>query len=163
MVFADRSEAGRQLGTHLAGYRTSDTVVVGLARGGVAVAAPVADALGAPLDALVVRKIAHPNQPELAIGAIAEGGAAVRAEDLPARFGVDADAFAAAKHRAQTELDDRVTRVRLAHPPVAVAGRTVVLVDDGIATGATAQAAVAAMRRRAAARVVLAVPVAARD
>jgi len=163
MAFRDRVDAGRQLAARLAAYRDEPVVVVALPRGGVPVAAEVARALRAPLDVLVVRKLGCPWQPELGMGAIAEGDITVRNEELIARLGVDDAAVRSVADRERTELERRIRRYRGERPPVPVEGRTVILVDDGIATGSTARAAVDVLRRRGAARVVLAAPVAPRE
>ena len=134
-------------------------MVVGMARGGVPVALEIARALGAPLDVVVVRKLGHPRQPELGLGAIAEGGVRVVNTALVEQLDVDAATLDAVAGREHEELDRRLRRYRRGRPPVPVVGRTVVLVDDGLATGFTARAAIEALRRRGAARVVLAVPV----
>jgi len=161
--FRDRREAGRRLADRLVGRAWQAPVVLGMPRGGVVVAAEVAAALGAPLDVIVVRKLGCPWQPELAIGAIAEGGARVEnrrvLEELAIRR-ADLEAVAEAEGR---ELERRVARYRLGRQPASLADKTVILVDDGLATGATARAAVASIRARGAARVVLAVPVAPPD
>jgi predicted phosphoribosyltransferase len=164
--FADRAQAGRALGAELAARATpvpdADVVVLGLPRGGVVVAAGVAAALGAPLDVVPVRKLGLPGQPELAMGAIAAAGDAVetvRTEAVLARVEVAPEEFLAVRGRELTELRRREAAYRGDRPPVPLAGRTVVLVDDGLATGATMRAAVAAVRRAAPARVVVAVPV----
>jgi putative phosphoribosyl transferase len=140
-----------------------DPVVLGLPRGGVIVAAAVARTLGAPLDIVVVRKLGAPGNPELGVGAIAEGGVTALNEQLIARLGVSSrelDDTAAAEHR---ELERRVAAYRDGRPSEPLEGRTALVVDDGLATGYTARAAIAAARRRGAARVVLAVPVAVPD
>jgi putative phosphoribosyl transferase len=161
--FADRREAGRRLAEPVAALRLHDPVVVALPRGGVPVAAEVATALDAPLDVLVVRKLGMPGQPELALGAIAEGGAEVVDPQL-ARLGrVDAAALDHLRAEARDEIDRRVRTYRDGEPPPDVHGRVVVLIDDGLATGRTAEAAIAALRSAGASRVVLAVPVASRD
>jgi putative phosphoribosyl transferase len=160
MPFRDRREAGRLLVQRLSDLRSEEPVVVGLPRGGVPVAAEVAGALGAPLDVLVVRKLGCPWQPELGMGAIGEANILVLNEDLVARLGVPTVDVEAVTERERTELERRVRRYRGERPPVPVEGRTVIVVDDGIATGFTAKAAVAILRRRRAKRVVLAVPVA---
>ncbi|MGY1602803.1 phosphoribosyltransferase [Geodermatophilus sp. SYSU D00815] len=162
--FADRRAAGRALGAALAERpgAPADAVVLGLPRGGVVVAAEVAAALGAPLDVVVVRKLGLPWQPELAMGAIAAAGDAVesvRTEAVLARVPVDPAAFAAVRERELAELRRREAAYRDGRAPLPLAGRTAVLVDDGLATGATMRAAVAAVRRSAPARVVVAVPV----
>ena len=162
--FADRTEAGARLAeavSRLPALSGQDAVVVALPRGGVPVAAPVARSLRAPLDVLVVRKLGHPRQPELGVGAIAEGGVQVLNDRLIARLGVDRATIDAVAVRETEELRRRVAAYRGDRPAVDVAGRVVVVVDDGLATGTTARAAVVAVRRRGAARVVLAVPVAA--
>src|SRR4051795_13009263 len=162
--FADRRDAGRALGAALAGRlgEGSDVVVLGLPRGGVVVAAEVAAALHAALDIVAVRKLGLPWQPELAMGAIAAAGdavEAVRTEQVLARVDVDPASFEAVRERELTELRRREQAYRGIRPPVPLTGRTVVVVDDGLATGATMRAAVAAVRRSAPARVLVAVPV----
>ncbi|MGY2080007.1 phosphoribosyltransferase [Modestobacter sp. SYSU DS0657] len=159
MPFRDRTEAGRRLAPQLTHLAAEDVVVLGLPRGGLVVAAEVAAALRAPLDVVVVRRIPVPGAAEVAMGAVAEGGAVVRDERVVERAGVSAEQFRAALDRAQAELTRRVQRVRGLRPRLPLAGRTAVVVDDGIATGATARAACAAVRGCGAARVVLAVPV----
>jgi predicted phosphoribosyltransferase len=124
------------------------------------VAAEVARALDAPLDVVVVRKLGVPRQPELAMGAIGEGGARVLDADLVAHLGLSAPETAAVEARERQELDRRVGQFRARRPPLDLAGRTVVVVDDGIATGATARAAALVVRALGAVEVVLAVPVA---
>jgi putative phosphoribosyl transferase len=155
LPFSDRFEAGRELASVLTNERSDVTVVVGLARGGVQVASEVARALGAPLDALAVRKVGHPWQPEYAVGAVAPGGITyVRAHDGLTDAQMEA-AVASAQRRAD-ELDRRLHERR---PPVPIAHRTVLLVDDGLATGATMVAAARWARAAGAGRVVAAVPV----
>jgi putative phosphoribosyl transferase len=160
LPFADREEAGRALGRALRDRLGEQPVVVlGLPRGGVPVAAQVAEALDAPLDVFVVRKLGTPGYPELAMGAVASGGVRVLNDDLIRRLGVrerDVERVTAAELE---ELDRREHRYRPGRPPVDVAGSTAVLVDDGLATGATMLAAVEAVRAGGAARVVVAVPV----
>ena len=159
MRFANRQQAGIQLGERLAAMDLTDPLVIGMARGGVPVAAEVARALGVPFDVAVVRKIGAPHQPEAAIGAIAEQGARVINERAARALGLsDEDVDALAAHE-RAELDRRLAAYRDGRPAPDVAGRTVVLVDDGLATGMTALAAAESMRRQGAARVVLAVPV----
>ncbi|HUY23372.1 MAG TPA: phosphoribosyltransferase [Acidimicrobiales bacterium] len=160
MPFIDRADAGRRLAALLDHLRGSDVVVVGLPRGGVPVAFEVARALGAPLDVIAVRKVGVPFQPELAMGAIGEAGARVVDERVVAAAGISSEEFAAVEARERVELERRVRRFRGERPPVSLAGRTVVVVDDGIATGSTARAACQVARARGAARVVLAIPVA---
>jgi putative phosphoribosyl transferase len=162
-VFADRHEAGVRLAERLSGYAAAAPIVIGLPRGGVPVAAVVAAALGAPLDIIVVRKLGCPWQPELGFGAIAEGGVRVLNEELVHEVGLTPEELTAVIAREEAELERRVRRYRGNRSPIAVDGRVVILVDDGLATGYTARAAVEAVRRRGAARVVLAVPVASQD
>ena len=160
MIFADRTEAGRALAARLMHLKDQRPVVLGLPRGGVPVAAEVADALGAPLDVIVVRKLGVPSQPELAMGAIGERGVRVLDEEVLRATRVGADELDAVERRERAELARRLDRFRAGRPPVDVDGRTVVLVDDGVATGSTARAACAVARAAGAARIVLAVPVA---
>ena len=138
-------------------------VVLGLPRGGVPVAAPVAVALGAPLDVLVVRKLGVPGQPELAMGAIGEQGARVLNDDIISHVRLQAGELAAVERRERDELEARVTRFRGDAGPVDITGRTAVIVDDGIATGATMRVACRVAHARGAARIVVATPVAAPD
>lgn len=156
MRFRDRADAGRALAAHL--QPVGDVVVLGLPRGGVPVAAEVASALAAPLDVLVVRKLGAPGRPELAVGALA-GGVRVLNEDLVARLRVSEEHLARVTAVEQAELERREGTYRAGLPPLDLAGRTVVLVDDGLATGATVVAAVEAVRRHGPRRVVVAVPV----
>ena len=160
IVFADRVDAGRQLARKLEPLRGQDAVVLGLPRGGVPVAFEVATALDLPLDVIVVRKLGVPYQPELAMGAIGEGGARVLDSRVLAATRVTADELAAIESRERAELEARVVRLRRGRDPVDLAGRIAVIVDDGIATGSTARAACAVARHLGAARVVVAVPVA---
>jgi putative phosphoribosyl transferase len=160
MLFRDRVEAGDRLGERLAHLRPASPVVVGLPRGGVPVASEVAQALEAPLDVIVVRKLGVPFQPELGMGAIGEGGIRVVNDDMVRLGRVSRAELAAVEARERAELDRRVRRFRGDHPRIPLAGRTVVVVDDGVATGSTARAACLVARAQGAARVVLAVPVA---
>jgi putative phosphoribosyl transferase len=160
MPFLDRADAGRRLAMLLEHLRGQDVVVVGLPRGGVPVAFEVARTLGAPLDVIVVRKLGVPFQPELGMGAIGEEMARVVDSGVQVAAGVSAEEFAAVEASERAELERRVRRFRRTRPSVSLAGRTVVVVDDGIATGSTARAACQVARARGAARVVLAVPVA---
>jgi len=159
--FADRHHAGRRLAAALERFREQHPVVVAIPRGGVPIAAEIAGALDAPLEVIVVRKIGAPWQPEYAIGAVAEGRVRILAERELEVLGIGAAEVEALVARAERELAERSERYRGTRPPVEVEGRTVLLVDDGLATGRTAKAAASALRERGAARVVLAVPVAA--
>jgi predicted phosphoribosyltransferase/dienelactone hydrolase len=159
-LFADRDEAGRRLAAALERYRETDPLVVALPRGGVPVGFEIARLLGAPLDILLVRKVGAPFQPEYGIGAIAEGGFRhVRDEEVDLT-GISAAELDAAIAAEEAELERRRQAYRGDREPLPVEGRTVLLVDDGIATGATATVAARALRARGAAAVVLAVPVA---
>ncbi|MER5710515.1 alpha/beta family hydrolase [Streptomyces sp. NPDC042898] len=160
MDFTDRTDAGRQLAARLDHLKGQDVVVLGLPRGGVPVAARVADALDAPLDICLVRKLGVPHQPELAMGALGEGGVRVLNEHVLRETGVGERDLAAVEEREHVELEQRTQRYRGSRPPVPLDGRTVVIVDDGLATGATALAACRVVRAKGAARIVLAVPVA---
>ena len=158
MMFRDRAEAGRLLGERLREERLERPVVLGLPRGGVVVAAGVADALDAPLDILVARKLGVPWQPELAFGAVAPGVVVLRDEVVRAAR-IDRATITAAADRESAHLADLAQRYRAGVPPVALAGTTVIVVDDGLATGATATAAVRSVRREGPARVIVAAPV----
>jgi putative phosphoribosyl transferase len=160
MRFQDRTDAGRQLAWRLQQLRLEAPVVVGLPRGGVPVAAEVAHTLEAPLDVLVVRKLGCPWQPELALGALGEAGAMVLNPALITGIGLAPEDLADVIRAERGELERRLARYRGNRPAVPVRGRTVVVVDDGLATGATARAAIQVLRRRGAARIVLAAPVA---
>ena len=159
MTFRDRADAGRRLGQALTGYRGQDVVVLGLPRGGVLVAFEVARALDAPMDIIVVRKLGLPHQPELAMGAIGEGGVRVLNDDVVRRAGVSASEIRATEAAERAELGRRVRRLRGEHVRHPLEGRTAIIVDDGVATGATARAACQVARAQGAARVVLAVPI----
>ena len=164
MVFLDRRDAGRRLAAVLPAIQAEEhPVVMGMARGGVPVAFEVAAALGAPLDVVVVRKLGHPQQPELGLGAIGEDGVRVLNNALVRRLGVPDDVIDAVTRRETLELERRLVAYRGARAPIPVRGRTAVVVDDGLATGFTARAAVEVARSRGATRVVLAVPVAPPD
>ncbi|WP_213451094.1 phosphoribosyltransferase [Rhizomonospora bruguierae] len=157
-AYRDRAAAGDALADLLSGYAgRPDTVVLALVRGGVPVAARVAERLRAPLDVLVVRKLGVPWAPEVAFGALASGGVQVLNEQVVSRLEpADIDAVTAAE---AGELERRERRYRGDRPPVPIDQRVVIIVDDGLATGATARAAVAAVRRLGATRVIVAVPV----
>ncbi len=159
-VFADRAEAGRELAERLSQLRSATPVVLGLPRGGVPVAEQVAQALGAPLDVLLVRKLGVPFQPELGLGAIGESGTCVVNEAVVQLAGVAESDIERVKARERVELDRRRSRYRQGRPRSPLEGKTAVIVDDGIATGSTARAACQVARAAGASRVVLAVPVA---
>ncbi len=159
MPFRDRSDAGRRLGEALKSRRLPRPVVFALPRGGVPVAAEVCAALDAPLDLIIARKIGVPIQPELAMGAVAEGGEPVRNEDIIALVGITQSEFAAVCGQERREIERRRRRYLGDRAQVEVAGRTAIVVDDGIATGATMRAALRAIRARQPRKVVLAVPV----
>lgn len=160
-AFVDRSDAGRQLAALLEPFRDEQPVVLAMPRGGVPVGAEVARALGAPLDVVLVRKVGAPRNPEYAIGAVAEGGVHFVDTRVVRALGLsDTDVHALIAH-AERELDEQTARYRGARAPAALAGRTAIVVDDGLATGRSAHAAMESLRKRGAERVILAVPVAA--
>jgi len=164
MRFADRLDAGHALAARLTAYANrTDVVVLGLARGGVPVAAEVARALAAPLDVLLVRKLGAPDQPELAIGAIAEDGVALVNEDVLRGLGLGPDDVDRATARERPELDRRLAAYRGGRPGLEVDGKVAIVVDDGLATGASMEAACRTLAARGAARLVVAVPVASRE
>jgi len=160
MPFANRADAGRRLAQRLAYLRGQDVVVLGLPRGGVPVAMQVAEALGVPLDVIMVRKLGIPFQPELAMGAIGEDGVRVVNEGVVAMAGVRLEEFALVEKRERTELERRARHFRGDRPRIALEGRTAVIIDDGIATGSTARAACQVARAHGARRIILAVPAA---
>jgi predicted phosphoribosyltransferase len=163
-VFEDRADAGRALAKALGRKRgEAGAIVLALPRGGVPVAFEVAKELGLPLDVLVVRKLGLPWQPELAMGAIASGGAVVLNEDVLRLAGPSEAALEQVRRQELVELERREKQYRGARPPLDMKGRTGILVDDGLATGATMEAAVRALRTLGAKRVVVAVPVASPD
>jgi putative phosphoribosyl transferase len=162
MTYWDRHAAGTALATRLRGHAgRPDVVVLGLVRGGIPVAAAVAEQLGCPLDALVVRKLGVPWAPEVAFGAVGTGGVQVLNNEIAARL--DPPAMQMVVRREQAELDRRERRYRLGRPRMDVADRVALVVDDGLATGASAEAAVAVTRGLGAREVVLAVPVGSRQ
>ena len=162
MAFENRTDAGRRLARALSAYRDQKPVILALPRGGVTVAAEIASALAAPLDLVLVRKIGVPQQPELAMGAVVDGSAplVVRNEDIIALANVSEAEFTAVCDSELAEIERRRTRYLGDRARVDVAGRTAIIVDDGIATGATIRAALRATRLREPAKLVLAVPVA---
>jgi putative phosphoribosyl transferase len=162
-AFTDRADAGRRLAVALGHLSGADVVVLALPRGGVPVAAPVARALGAPLDVIIVQKVVVPRYPELALGAVGEDGVRVANPDVVQAAGVGPEDLRAATDAATARVERRLRSLRKGRPGPRWAGRTVVIVDDGAATGATARAACRVARARGAARVVLALPVAAPD
>jgi predicted phosphoribosyltransferase len=163
-VFADRTEAGRLLAEKLTAYRDrSDVVVLGLPRGGVVVAYEVARALDAPLDVYVVRKLGVPGQEELAFGAIASGGVRVLNPDVVRAAALDQARIDAVAAREQAELERREKAYRGDSPPLELAGKTVIVVDDGLATGASMRTAIRSLEAHRPARVVMAVPTAPRS
>ena len=159
MRFSDRADAGQRLAARLEYLRGGDNVVLGLPRGGVPVAFEVARALGAPLDVIVVRKLGVPFQPELAMGAIGEGDVKVLNAEVIRRSGVTESEIAAVERRELADLAQQAERFRAGRPHMDLAGRTVIIVDDGIATGSTASAACQVARRQGATTVIMAAPV----
>lgn len=160
-MFLDRTDAGRQLAQRLAAYANRDDVLVlGIPRGGVPVAFEVAQALRAPLDILLVRKVGAPGQKELAMGAIASGGVRVLNEDVIRDLGISEAELAGAVTEQEAELKRREELFRGVRPAIAVRGKIAILVDDGIATGSSMLAAVDALRSLQPARIVVATPVA---
>jgi putative phosphoribosyl transferase len=162
MSFRDRYDAGRRLAGLLERYRNERPVILGLPRGGVVVGYEVARALDAPLDVLIVRKLGVPGAEEVAMGAVAAGATLLDAS-LVAHLGISQTVIAEIVRRETEEMSRRERAYRGARPPVEVAGRTVIVVDDGLATGATAQAAVRSLRHRAPRRIVFAAPICSRD
>jgi putative phosphoribosyl transferase len=161
MIFRDRTDAGRRLANKLDAYaKWKDLLVLGIPRGGVPVAFEVAAGLEAPLDVFVVRKLGVPGQEELAFGAIASGGIRVLDQQIVEAVGISGPQVEQIAAREEQELERRERLYRGGHPPLMVEGKTVILVDDGIATGASTRAAIAALRRLKPGRIVLATPVA---
>jgi len=165
MSFQDRTDAGRQLARALAGYKGQQPVVLALPRGGVSVAAEVATALDAPLDVILVRKIGVPFQPELAMGAVVDGNEplVVRNEAVIRHAGIGEAAFQGVCDSELAEIERRRQRYLGGRERIEVAGRSAIVIDDGIATGATMRAALRATRLRKPKKLILAVPVAATD
>ncbi|HEV7215507.1 MAG TPA: phosphoribosyltransferase family protein [Chloroflexota bacterium] len=161
-LFQNRAAAGQALGQRLMPYAgRSDVLVLAVPRGGVPVAYAVAGALDAALDVFLVRKLGLPAEPELAMGAIASGGVSVLNDDLVRELAIPPAVIERVARQELAELERRENAYRGGRPPLNVAGRTVIVVDDGLATGATVRAAVLALRRQQPARIVVAVPVAA--
>lgn len=163
MKFLDRPTAGRKLAQRLNYFKDKDAVVLGLPRGGVPVASEVAKEIDAPFDVIVVRKLGVPSQPELAMGAVGEGGVVIRNDEVLRVANISADQFAAAQAREEQEVAERANRFREGRTPVSLLGRLAIIIDDGIATGSTAQAACDVARALGAAKVILAVPVGSRE
>jgi putative phosphoribosyl transferase len=164
LPYPNRIAAGRALAARLkSSHHWQRPLVLGLPRGGVPVAAEVAAALKSDLDVMIVRKVGLPWQPEVAMGAIASGGIWIRNRPVIEASGVSEDDFLEATHREREELKRRERRYRGDHPLPSMAGRTVILVDDGLATGSTMRAAIAAVRQLHPAEVVVAVPVGTAD
>ena len=163
LPFASRAHAGALLGRRLAAYRGLAPLVLGIPRGGVAVAAGVAAALDAELDVVVVRKLGAPMQPELAIGAITADGTRHVAEDLARQLGVSTEYLSAVSRAEQAEARRREERFRGSRRPPRIRGRAVIVVDDGLATGASMIVALHAVRREHPAKVIVAVPVGSRE
>ena len=164
MIFKDRADAGRKLAARLTHYAfKEDVLVLALPRGGVPVAYEVAKELRAPLDIFLVRKLGVPGYEELAMGAIASGGVRVINEDVMRFLSITDDVIDAVAADQQTELERRERAYRDYRPPPDVKGRTTILIDDGLATGSTMRAAAAALRKQGPARIVVAVPVSARE
>lgn len=162
-MFEDRVEAGIALGRRLAHLKELDPIVLGLPRGGVPVAAEVAQALDAPLDVIVVRKLGVSGQPECTMGAIGEGDVRHIDWNVVARAGISGTQVTEAVAVESKELRHRAARLRAGRPPLDISGRVVIIVDDGIATGSTVTAAVMVARDLGAAYVILAIPVAPRE
>lgn len=160
-TFTDRRDAGRVLGQMLTPYRGRDTIVLALPRGGIPVGVEVAAALGAPLDVLIVRKLGVPGHEEYAMGAIAGGGQIIVDKNTVSTTGVSPEELDAVIEREQREVIRRENTYRSRH--LTIVGKTVILVDDGIATGATMRAAIGAVRQQAPGQLVVAVPVAPRS
>lgn len=159
MRFRDRTDAGRQLADLLTEYGAESPLVLGLPRGGIPVAHEVARKLGAPLDVWVVRKVGAPGQPELGLGAVAEGGALFLDREMMRSLGFSETEVMQTAEREAQEVMVRIGRFRGAHPSPEISGRTVILVDDGVATGGTVRAAIRALRTLRPRSIVLAVPV----
>jgi len=162
MIYKDRLDAGRRLALELTEYRGQDPLILALPRGGVAVAAPIAEALDAALDLVLVRKIGVPLQPELAMGAVVDGTDVyiVRNEDIIGLAGISEEEFKEASDRELAEIERRRNLYLKDRPRADVKGRVAIAVDDGIATGATTRAALQALRKRTPEKLVLAIPVA---
>jgi putative phosphoribosyl transferase len=159
MRFRDRKDAGRQLAALLTDHGAGSPLVLGLPRGGIPVANEVARKLGAPLDVWVVRKVGAPGRPELGLGAVAEGGALFLDREMMRSLGFSETEVMRTAEREAREVAARIARFRGAQPAPDIEGRTVILVDDGVATGGTVRAAIRALRTRHPRQLILAVPV----
>jgi len=158
-IFEDRADAGRRLAKRLVRYGDQDPIVLALPRGGAPVGYEISRLLGAPLDVIVARKLGAPDQPELGIGAVAPGGVRVLNAAAVRALRISTDYLDRVTHKETAEMERRLRRFRGGCPDPEVRGRTAILVDDGLATGVTAQAAIKALRRMEPRRLVLAVPV----
>ena len=163
MFFQDRQDAGQQLGMALAGYRGEETVVLGIPRGGVVVAAEVAKILRAPLDLIIPRKIGAPRNSEVAIGAVAPDGTVILDNRMVAVMGISDDEITSLAEKVRVEISRREETYRGGRPARNLAGKVVILVDDGIATGYTILAALRAIKKQGPKKLILAVPVAPAD
>ncbi|KAF0221561.1 MAG: hypothetical protein FD174_330 [Geobacteraceae bacterium] len=164
MIYRDRKDAGNQLAGKLTHYRDkADVIVLGLPRGGVTVAYEIAEALHCPLDILIVRKIGFPGNPELAAGAVSETGTVVLNEDIVSGYGVSKEYLDRETARQKEEIARRITLYRQGKGVPPLTGKTVILVDDGVATGATIKAAISTLSREKIAKLVVALPVASQD
>ena len=159
MIFKDRQDAGRRLAARMNYLRGQDVVVLGLPRGGVPVALEVAKGLGVPLDVIVVRKVGVPSQPELAMGAVSEGGVLVANDEIVRMIRISPEEFTLVAARERDEVERRAKTFRGDRAQVSLTGRIALVVDDGIATGSSAQAACKVARALGAAKVLLAAPV----
>lgn len=163
MIFHDRITAGRMLAQRLDYLKNKEVVVLGLPRGGVPVAFQVALELNAALDVIVVRKLGVPFQPELAMGAVGEGGVVIKNEEVIRMANINAQQFTEVEAREREEVTNRATKFREGRTPISLKGRLALIVDDGIATGSTAQAACNVVRALGAEKVIIAVPVASKE
>ncbi|CAB4335749.1 unannotated protein [freshwater metagenome] len=161
--FRDRNDAGKALSAALAKPVGEAPVLLALPRGGVPVAFPVAESLGAPLDVMIVRKVGAPGHPEFGIGAVAEGGIRVLDQEIIEQLGIPDETLSMLVDKAEAELDERIRRYRSNRPSVGIEGRCVMIIDDGLATGGTAVAAIRAARHAGAREVLVTVPVASRE
>lgn len=163
MIFHDRISAGRKLAQRLSYLKNKEVVVLGLPRGGVPVAFEVAHEINAPLDVIVVRKLGVPFQPELAMGAVGEGGVVIKNDQVIQMANISTEQFAQVQARENEEVANRATKFREGRSPISLKARIALIVDDGIATGATAQAACDVARALGAEKVILAVPVGSKE